>query len=141
MKRALAISAVAAALLVGVYAALGGGDYDVARPPDPCGRKAPDDRAGLFGAAQRFGLNALNMTACDLGVSRERLVLVLAGEVDPPPGLDEERRGDAFRAGLRRAIDEEVRAGRLGETEAALARAALELAPVEELLEQMFVPR
>ncbi len=65
-------------------------------------------------------------------------MLVIAGEVDPPPGLDDERRGDAFRTGLRRAVDEEERAGRLGSSEAAILRGAIEIAPVEALLEQVF---
>ena len=138
MRRALLASGAAGALLVGAYAALGGGGYDVDRPPDPCARTAAAQRAGLLGAAERVGVNALNGAACELGVSRERLVLVLAGEVEPPAGLDDERRGDAFRTGLRRAVDEEERAGRLGATEAAILRGAIEFAPVEALLEQVF---
>ena len=138
MRRALAASAVAAVLLVGAYLALGGGDYDVERPPDPCTRAAATGRAGLLGAAERVGVNALNTAACELGVTRERLVLVLAGEVEPPPGLTDDARNDAFRNGLRKAVDDEERAGRLGGTQAAILRTAIELAPVDALLEQVF---
>nr|MDQ5808150.1 hypothetical protein [Actinomycetota bacterium] len=88
--------------------------------------------------AERVGLNALNGAACELGVTRERLVLVLAGEVDAPPGLTEEERADAFRSGLHQAVDEEERADRLGGTEAFLLRGAIDVAPVDALLERVF---
>jgi hypothetical protein len=87
---------------------------------------------------ERVGLNALNGAACELGISRERLVLALSGEVEPPPGLTEDERADAFREGLRKAVDEEERAGRLGGTEAFLLRGAIDIAPVEALLERVF---
>lgn len=138
MRAALLAALAAGVVLVAVYAALGGGGYDVDPPPDPCGRSAPAARAGVLGTAERVGINALNGAACELGVTRERLVLVLAGEVDPPPTLTEEARGDAFRTGLRRAVDEEERAGRLGSTEATILRGAIQIAPVDALLERVF---
>jgi hypothetical protein len=138
VTRALAAALAAAALLVGAYAALGGGGYDVAAAPDPCARSAPDARPGAAGAAERVGLNALNGAACELGVSRERLLLILSGDVAPPDGLSEEARADAFRSGLRNALAIEEEAGRLGGVEAGILRAAIEFAPVEALLEQLF---
>jgi hypothetical protein len=136
MTRALVVSFAAAAALVGAYLALGGREYDVERPPDPCTRTAAAARPGISGTVERVGINALNGAACELGVSRERLVLVLAGEVAPPPDLTDEARADAFRSGLRQAVDEEERAGRLGATEAAILRATIEFAPVDALLER-----
>jgi hypothetical protein len=136
--RGIAAAAVAAIALVAVYVALGGGGYEVERPPDPCDRSTASARSGLAAAAERVGLNALNGAACELGVSRERLLLILSGEVDPPPGLTEEQRADAFRSGLRKAVDEEEAAGRLGGTEAFLLRGAIDVAPVDALLEQLF---
>lgn len=138
MTRALGAAAVAAVALVAVYVALGGGGYDVTRPPDPCDRSAPDARGGVVGTAERVGLNALNGAACELGVTRERLVLILADDVEPPPDMSEDARADAFRSGLRKAVDEEERAGRLGGTEAFLLRGAIDIAPVDALLEQLF---
>ncbi|HEV2813164.1 MAG TPA: hypothetical protein VGW10_07940 [Solirubrobacteraceae bacterium] len=134
MRRAL----LASLTLVGAYVALGGGGYDVATAPDPCTRSAATVLSGLVGTAERVGINALNGAACDLGVTRERLVLVLAGEVDPPAGLTEDERSDAFRSGLRKAVDEEERAGRVGGTEAFILRGAIDIAPVDALLEQLF---
>lgn len=138
MTRALLGSLAAAAALVAVYVALGGGGYDVDRPPDPCEPAPPATQEGLLGVAERVGIHALNGAACELDVSRERLMLVLAGEVEPPPGMTEERRTDAFRTGLREAIAVEERAGRLGSTEAAILRGAVDIAPVETLLERLF---
>ena len=138
MSRAPGAAAAAAIALVATYLALGGGDYDVARPADPCSRPAPPARAGVLEGAQRVGLTALDSAACELGISRERLMLVLAGEVPPPPGVGRERREAAFRSGLREAIDAEERAGRLGATEALVLRTAIELAPVDALLERVF---
>ena len=137
MNRAIVAAIAVALALVAAYVALGGGTYEVDSPPDPCGRTARAESGGVLGTAERVGINALNATACELGVTRERLVLVLAGEVEPPAGLTEERRTEAFRTGLRRAVDEEERAGRLGGTEASILRAAIELAPVDVLLERL----
>ncbi|HEX8086163.1 MAG TPA: hypothetical protein VF529_17855 [Solirubrobacteraceae bacterium] len=138
MTRALLAAAAAAMLLVGSYVALGGGGYDVDSPPDPCDRVASHARPGITGAAERVGLNALNGAACELGVSRERLVLMLSGEVEPPEGLTDDERAAAFRTGLHKAVDEEERAGRIGGTEAFLLRAAIDIAPVDALLERVF---
>ena len=142
MARAIAAATIAAALLVGAYLALGGGGDDVAAPPDPCRSTSEARRAGVTGTVERLTLTALNATACELGVSRERLLLVLGGETDPPPALeDEERRADAFRAGLRRAVDEEEQAGRLGAAQGAVLRSVIELAPIDVLLDQFFRER
>jgi hypothetical protein len=138
VTRAVAAALGAGLALVGVYLALGGGGYDVDVPPDPCTRSASADRGGITGAAERVGLNALNGAACELGVSRERLVLVLAGEVDAPRGMSEDERNEAFRSGLRRAVDEEEKAGRIGGTEAFVLRGAIQIAPVDALLDQVF---
>jgi hypothetical protein len=93
---------------------------------------------GAVGAVERVGLNALNGAACELGVSRERLLLTLTGDVRPPDALSTEERADAFRSGLREAVDDEERAGRLGGVEASVLRAAIELAPLDALLDQLF---
>jgi hypothetical protein len=139
VTRALLAAAVAALILVGAYVALGGGRYDVGTPPDPCEARADEGRGGVDGTVERVALTSLNGTACELGVSRERLLLVLAGEIDPPPELeDAERRADAFRTGLRQAVDEEQDAGRLGGPQAFVLRQAIEVAPVDALLDQLF---
>jgi hypothetical protein len=132
MLAALATSVV----LVGAYVALGGGDYEPASPPAPCRISSVSASDGLTGTLERVGLNALAGTACELGVTRERLLLALAGEREI--GVDDERRTEAFRQGLREAVAEEQQAGRIGGTEAFLLRGAIEALPVDAILERLF---
>jgi hypothetical protein len=134
--KAVLDAASAAVALIAVYVALGGGRYEPTPPPDPCAPRAEQDAGGVTGAVERVGLTALGAAACDLGVSRERLLLSIAGEDELE--VDAERRTDAFRAGLTEALDAEERAGRIGGTEAFLLRQAIRFAPIDELLERVF---
>lgn len=132
---AVVASALASAALVLAYVGFGGGDFEPSAAPDPCTRAAPEAAdGGVTGTVERLGLTALGVAACDLGVSRERLLLSLVGEAELE--VDRERRAGAFRAGLRAAIDEEERAGRLGGTEAFVLRQAVGFLPVDALLER-----
>lgn len=137
MARAIGFAAVMAAALVAIHLAAGGGGHAPTPPGDPCTREV---RAGgetdVMSTAQRVGLIALDATACELRMSRERVLLAVAGEEELE--VDDERRDEAFRAGLRRAIDTEEQAGRLGAAEAALLRTGVELLPVDALLDQVF---
>lgn len=135
--RAMLAALLASAVLVGGYVALGGGaEPESARSPDPCTLSARSASDGLTGTLERVGLNALAGTACELGVSRERLLLALAGE--GKIGVDDERRTAAFRDGLRKAVAEEEQAGRIGGTEAFLLRGAIEALPVDAILDRLF---
>ena len=134
--RALLASVLASVALVGGYVVLGGGDYEPEPPPDPCTLSSADGPGGLSGTLERVGLNALSGAACELGVSRERLLLAVSGETDI--GVDDARREEAFRAGLREAVDEEEQAGRLGGTQATLIRVAIEALPVDAILDRLF---
>jgi hypothetical protein len=137
--KALAAATLASLALIAGYVALGGGDFEPSRAPDACTlRTGGEGAGGIAGTLQRVGLTALAGAACDLGVSRERLLLALAG--DESLGVSSERRTQAFRAGLNRALDEEVAAGRIGESQAALLRQAIRFLPVDAVLDQFFGP-
>ena len=136
MTRALLAAAAVSLALVGVYLAAGGGDFEPTPPADPCTREVAAARTDLFGTAERVGLVALDGAACDLRTSRERLLLAVAGERDLD--VDDDRRDEAFREGLRTAIPKEQEAGRRGATEAALLRAGVEILPVGALLDRAF---
>jgi hypothetical protein len=136
MTRAVALAAVLAAALVGVYLAAGGGGFDTTDPGDPCTREARSTGTDLVATAERVGLVALDGAACELGLSRERLLLAVAG--DEPLDIDDDRRNEAFRQGLREAIDQEEQAGRLGGAQAALLRAGVEFLPIDVLLDRFF---
>jgi hypothetical protein len=131
-------AALVAVVLACAYVALGGGDYHVAAAPDPCTSRPALARDGALAAAERIGVTALGEAACRLGVTRERLLLSLARDRRLPSGVPPERAADAFRAGLRTAIDEEASAGRLGAAEAFVLRQAVSTLPTEALLRQLF---
>jgi hypothetical protein len=94
--------------LLGAELAGGAGDTGTLVAEDPCTAPAdPFPGGGLDGAVQRIGLSALNGAACELGTTRERLVLSL----DPNSGFDDvtwdqETAEEALRVGARRAIDD-----------------------------------
>jgi hypothetical protein len=132
----LAAAVVSAALVFG-YLAAGGGGFAPTSPGDPCDREVRvEGETDLVTTAERVGLVALDGAACELGVSRERLLLAISGEEQLE--VDDDRRNEAFRNGLREAIDAEERAGRLGGAEAALLRTGIEFLPVDALLDQVF---
>ena len=134
--RAVLAAALASVVLAGAYVVLGGGDYEPSDQPNPCRVSAESGGDGLTGTLERVGLNALAGAACDLGVSREQLVLAIAGEREI--GIDDERRSEAFRTGLREAIDEEERAGRIGGAQAFGLRRAVDVLPVDAVLDRLF---
>lgn len=137
MARAIGVAAVVAAAVIGVHLAAGGGAFEPTRTADPCTREVRvAGETDVMSTAQRVGLIALDATACELRMSRERVLLAVGGEEELE--VDDDRRDEAFRAGLRRAIDSEEQAGRLGAAEAALLRAGVEFLPVDALLDQVF---
>jgi len=97
-----AAAAAIATLLVAVYVALGGGDYEPTAVADPCTQR---ERAGGLGDTQLAALATLDGAACRLRTSREALLIALLdGKL--PPGVDQARLTDALRAGVDRARDE-----------------------------------
>lgn len=135
MKPVLA-AALASLVLVAVYLAAGGGDYEPSSPPDPCRAQTQSQADGLAGTLERVGLNALSGSACDLKVGREELLLALAGEGDL--GIDEDRRNESFRTGLRNALRQEQDAGRVDDTTAFLLSQAIGVLPVDAILDRLF---
>ena len=92
----------AAALLVAVHIALGGGDFGPRDVADPC---APRERPASVERTQRVALAVLDGTACKLGMPREDFLLELLGG-ERPEGVSEDELVDAFGAGIDRARDE-----------------------------------
>ncbi len=138
--RLLAIAVVASVALVCAYIALGGTDYRPTPVADPCQpREAPSAGAGTSEAIQRVVLVAADETACDLGVSREELVLALRGtdelaQLAEREGIEADQLEQAVRAGLVRAVDEAEQQGLLGDRTGGLVRAAAERLPLGLLL-------
>ena len=90
----LAVALVGGGAVVGVALARGSWDQGVYAAADPC-TTTPDPYpvGGLDGFAQNAALGALNGAACELGVSREELVL----SIDPDSGFADVQLGRRHR--------------------------------------------
>ena len=152
MKRLVPLL-VSLALVAGVvipYVALGGGSFEPTPVANPC---QPRDRAeaeGLGETIERIALQAVDHVACDLGVSREELVLALRSEdafdrFTRENGVDRAEAEAAIHEGLVRAVDEAEDDGTLPGFIAPFVRKAAEGVPpwlVLETLERLgsFLP-
>jgi hypothetical protein len=109
------------------------GRYD---PVDACAvGPDPFSGGGLDGLAQRSLLSGLNGAACELGVTREELVLSLdpdTGVVDRP--WDDETIERALRSGARRAIEDADDRDAIPGLAAAALRFAIGRAPLRTLI-------
>jgi hypothetical protein len=128
--------------VVGVELVTGAADTGAFVAADPCAAEAdPYPGGGLDGTVQEIALSTLNGAACELGTTRERLVLSL----DPDSGFDDVRWDDetletALRAGGRRAIaDADDRDAIPGWVAAALGF-VIERAPIGWLVEAIPIP-
>jgi hypothetical protein len=138
--RAVALSAAAAVLLVVVYLALGGASYAPAKVADPCQTREWRNPQGAQRAIEQIVLSALDGAACDLGATREEVVLALA-DADRRKtfarehGISQQRLEELVRTGLLRAIEDAEAADAIGGTTASLLRGLVERIPIGELLD------
>ena len=78
--RAILVSTVAAVALVVAYLALGGASYAPAAVADPCAPREVRDPDGFGEVTEQIVLSAVDGAACELGVSREAVVLAFASD-------------------------------------------------------------
>jgi hypothetical protein len=121
----------AAAALLALYAALGGGRFEPQPVADPCLARDGGTGGGIEAALERIVLSTLDGAACELGVSREDLVLALRDEtaLEQFSASNGIRRGDAERAlseSLAAAIDQSEQTGALPGFVAGLVRSLTE---------------
>ena len=144
MRRVLpllvALGAVAAVVVP--YLALGGTSYEPAPVADPCATREWRNPGDLQAVFEQIVLSALDGAACELGVSREELVIAVRSEDALESFADEQgiTRDDAERVveeGLLRAVDDAEEAGALPESLASLARRAIDAVPPWLLLETL----
>lgn len=146
---AVGAAAVLAALVVGTAGVVGGevvagaGSYGRFAELDGC-MAGPDPYPGkgVDAAIQRLALSTVNGAACELKVSRERMLLSL--DVKHPFGArvmtrDELERG--VRSGLQRAADDAEKRDDLPGWAADLVRKAAEHAPVDWLADRLGFPK
>ncbi|HYK07842.1 MAG TPA: hypothetical protein VEW11_08710 [Gaiellaceae bacterium] len=138
--RAIALAAGTAVALVGVYLALGGASYAPAAVADPCAARELRDPKGFEQVAEQIVLSALDGAACELGVSREEIVLAFSSRASLERFAEE--RGDStkeleslVRAGLGRALDDAEREELLDPRIVALLRGVVARVPIEQLLD------
>ncbi|MGN9911920.1 MFS transporter [Phytohabitans sp. LJ34] len=132
----LAVLVLAGPALVAAEVAAGARDHGRYQETDPCA--APPDPYpgdGVDALVQRVAYSALHGAACELGMSRERFLLALAGQpgfadVDwDPPTVDR-----TVRAAVNKALDDAEQRGDVPAWTVSLVRAAVRSMPLEEIL-------
>jgi hypothetical protein len=135
----LGVAIVAGGAVVGLALARDAWDQGVYGAADSC-TASPDPYpvGGLDGFAQNAALGALNGAACELGVSREELVL----SIDPESGFSDVQWDDAtveraVRSGLVRSIDDLEERGSLPGPISFVLKQLAERAPVDWVFDQL----
>jgi hypothetical protein len=144
----VALGLVAAVMIP--YVALGGGSFEPTPVADPCEPREHAEAEGLGETIENIALRAVDGVACELGVSREDLVLALRSEdafdaFSREHGIDRAEAEQAVKDGLVGAVDDAAEDGTLPDLIAPLVRRAAEsLSPwfVLEALERLgsFLP-
>jgi hypothetical protein len=93
----------AVCVLVVCELALGAWNFGETDIADSCTSQARFEGGGIDGALQRFALSAISGAACELGVSREELVLSLVPSTSGKVRWDKATINRALRYGVRRA--------------------------------------
>jgi hypothetical protein len=138
----LLVSIALVAVVVVPYVALGGGSFEPTPVADPCQPRALPKAEGLGETIERIALRAVDGVACQLGVSREELVLALRSEeafdsFTAKHGIDRAEADQAIHDGLVSAVDEAEQDGTLPGFIAPFVRKAAEGVPPWLILETL----
>ena len=127
---------VGAAGLIAFEFANGAADAGALAIRDPCEPRSAFPGEGIDATLQRIVSDGLDGAACELGTTREELVLSLApgSGVEPIP-WDDETIERAVRAGLLESIDDAEQRGSLNGLLAVALRQVVEHAPVQWLID------
>jgi hypothetical protein len=127
---------VAGAVLIGVQLANGAADAGALAIEDPCGERPAFPGEGFDAVLQRIVLDGIDGAACELGTTREELVLSFSPSsgVEPIP-WDDETIEAALRAGLLGSIEDAEQRGSLNGLVAFALRQLVERAPVQWLID------
>jgi hypothetical protein len=132
---ALAALLVAAVVLIAIELGKGALDYGDSIAADPCVPREPFPGDGFEATLQRIALDGLDGAACELGTTREELVLSFDSELGGDVEWDEETLERALRSGLEEAIADAEERGSLGSLEARILRELVSRAPLDWLIE------
>ncbi len=138
--RAIVVATAAAVALVALYLGLGGASYAPAKSADPCAMREWRSPGGFQEVAEQIVLSGLDGAACELGVSREEIVLAFASGQSlqtfaREQGIEVSQLEDLLRAGLVRAVDDAERADAVNSTVAGILRQVIERVPVSTILD------
>jgi hypothetical protein len=138
----LLVALAAVAAVVVPYAALGGGSYKPTPVADPCVKREWRSPGGLQAVLEQVALTALDGAACELGTSREELVLALRDEksLDAFAAEHHIARARAERAvhdGLKRSVAEATAAGDLSGFVASVIARTVKTVPPWVILETL----
>lgn len=126
---------VGAAALIALELANGAADAGALAVRDPCSPRPAYPGQGLDAVLQRIVLDGLDGAACELGASREELVLSLSPRSDADIRWDDATIERAVRSGLLEAIDDAEQRGSVNGVVAALLRQFVQHAPVQWLID------
>jgi hypothetical protein len=126
---------VGAAVLIGVELARGAVDAGALAVHDPCEPRKGFPGEGFDATLQRIVLDGLDGAACELGTTREELVLSLAPASGVQIEWDDETIEEAVRSGLLEAITDAEERGSLNALAAVVLREIVERAPVQWLID------
>jgi hypothetical protein len=133
---ALVALLVAAGALIGIELTNGAADAGALAVRNPCAARPAFPGEGFDAVLQRIVLDGLDGAACELGTTREELVLSLSptSGVEPIP-WDDETIEAAVRAGLLEAIGDAEERGSLNALVAFALRQLVQRAPVQWLVD------
>ncbi len=128
----IAAAVILSAGLLGVQLASGGSSFVPQRAADPCRDRGGTVSNDLESLGEAVVLTGVDEAACNLGVSRERLLLALPSKQDRADlahkaGTDESGLSQTIKDGLRTGVGRLDRAGRLPSQKALLALVADQL--------------
>jgi hypothetical protein len=126
---------VGAAGLIALEFANGAADAGALAIRDPCEPRHAFPGEGIDATLQRIVSDGLDGAACELGTSREELVLSIAPGSGEPIPWDDETIERAVRAGLLGSIDDAEQRGSLNGLLAVALRQVVEHAPVQWLID------
>ncbi len=126
---------VGAVALIALELANGASDAGKLAVQDPCEPREAYPGQGLDAVIQRIVLDGLDGAACDLGTTREQLVLSLSPRSGQQIEWDDATIEQALRAGMLEAIDDAEQRGSLNGIVAAVLRQVVERAPVQWLID------
>jgi hypothetical protein len=124
-----------AAALIGVELARGAARAGALAVRDPCEPREAFPGEGLDATVQRIVLDGLDGAACELGTTREELVLSLSPRSGIEVEWDDETIEQALRAGLLEAISDAEQRGSLNTLVAVVLRELVGRAPVQWLVD------